>query len=879
MTILCDSATGIATTSPTDGQVFGDGTTSPISTSPLVTTQNGDYIFCGGIADGGSGIGNGPGFTLGARHSPFFNSMTQYAIQATAGSITPTITGTIAAGATLMCSAFKATPPVPTSTVFSSTINITNVQAANTEVIPVGADPTGVADSRVAIQAAITSAIAQKKAVYIPQGNYIVSCPGSSAPALTFPSHTVMIHGAGATENGYPSTVITITGGPCTNMQVGPGGSISSQDPAGWVQDLRFIGTAVPGSPTGFSCLQLNGIPALEVDRVSCDYQDIGFDAINNNYGAVFNSIRGGAGGTLNVGVYMRTGPQSGSDITFISPWVSGITCGMCMSGGGGGYHVFGGQLGARNTSPNDAAGSVILGWDYLTAATGSTSADFHGTSFEGTDYAWAFRAFDADYVETYNIAMNPSDGSHPALGVYKNTNFKNGHIDFHDSAISGHWAPQVGNALMVVSGVTLSPPFPAYPVLEDGTHVTGNEPVINGTSTWVDSVVNQSGSGVQQYATVHSSLGYQLQGGLLLNNASGTPEWSSNGGSTYTVAYTNPMTTLGDLNYGGASGAATRLAGNTTANDKVLVSTGLAQATPLTATCASLAGSGTISTCTWSSAPPTGAFVSCGAYASSTSATFTVADSASNSYTGYGSLTFGGAAMQGFYFPNIGAPITTVTLTASTTVSNLTLQCNAATNVATSSPADGTCTGTISSGTTMPCSSAITTSVAGDYLMCTGRDNNGGSALSAGSGFTLSSSVGVYAANQYGVKSVAGAITPSYGLSLSTSGLMVCGAFKPGSVASASAPTLSASPLLANPAFNQSAASQSGGTCSMSTSTSCTITLGHTYTTPVCIATQQSATLTGASVGCTVSGTTATITAAIANSETWGALVFGNPN
>lgn len=78
---------------------------------------------------------------------------------------------------------------------------------------------------------------------------------------------------------------------------------------------------------------------------------------------------------------------------------------------------------------------------------------------------------------------------------------------------------------------------------------------------------------------------------------------------------------------------------------------------------------------------------------------------------------------------------------------------------------------------------------------------------------------------------------------------------------------------------IQQSLASTYGGTCAMAAGTSCTITLGHTYTTPVCVATQQSATLTGGSVGCTVSGTTATITSAVANSETWGAFVFGNPN
>jgi hypothetical protein len=90
-------------------------------------------------------------------------------------------------------------------------------------------------------------------------------------------------------------------------------------------------------------------------------------------------------------------------------------------------------------------------------------------------------------------------------------------------------------------------------------------------------------------------------------------------------------------------------------------------------------------------------------------------------------------------------------------------------------------------------------------------------------------------------------------------------------------AQTFSSGALL--PSMVQTAASSTGGTCAMSASTSCAITLGHTYTTPVCIATQQSATLTGGAVGCTVSGTTVTITSAVLNSETWGAFVFGNPN
>lgn len=82
----------------------------------------------------------------------------------------------------------------------------------------------------------------------------------------------------------------------------------------------------------------------------------------------------------------------------------------------------------------------------------------------------------------------------------------------------------------------------------------------------------------------------------------------------------------------------------------------------------------------------------------------------------------------------------------------------------------------------------------------------------------------------------------------------------------------------LTAPSYGQSAASSTGGTCTMST-TSCTITLGHTYTTPVCIATAQGSNVTGAAAACSVSGTTVTVTATTSNTNVWGAFVFGNPN
>jgi hypothetical protein len=78
-------------------------------------------------------------------------------------------------------------------------------------------------------------------------------------------------------------------------------------------------------------------------------------------------------------------------------------------------------------------------------------------------------------------------------------------------------------------------------------------------------------------------------------------------------------------------------------------------------------------------------------------------------------------------------------------------------------------------------------------------------------------------------------------------------------------------------PAVNQPAASTWAGSCSMATATSCTVTLGYTFTTPLCTAILQG---TGTVIAgeCNVSGSTATITAASSNSGTWAVMVFGNP-
>jgi hypothetical protein len=77
---------------------------------------------------------------------------------------------------------------------------------------------------------------------------------------------------------------------------------------------------------------------------------------------------------------------------------------------------------------------------------------------------------------------------------------------------------------------------------------------------------------------------------------------------------------------------------------------------------------------------------------------------------------------------------------------------------------------------------------------------------------------------------------------------------------------------------LNQTATKNYAGTCAMSTSSSCTFSVNNSYTfTPICVAGAQDATALAGS--CAYSGGTVTITAAVPNSSTWGAILIGNPN
>lgn len=350
-----------------------------------------------------------------------------------------------------------------------------------------GVDPTGATDSFTGLQNAINAAATASVELYLPAGTYKTSA-NLHANASQF-----RMRGAGPAV-----TSITASATGYNVLTIGTG-TDGNQGPNGYVQGIHLIGATVPSSPTGISCLQLNAMLHYRVVDMQADTCDIGFDMINNNFATQFENIRGGFGGTLNVGLYLRNGAQSGSDISIYNAWINGKIAGVNIGDSGGGYHFYGGQItaGQGTGSPNDLAASVILCKDYLTSAHGSCDAEFFGTSFEGTDFAWIFRAFDQVNLATYSISINPTSGSTPAIGVFKvDTAPGNGRLSMHDTALSGNFSNSV-----LLTGINSTGVF----LTETGTYSAANNPTIGGVKQAVYTMAAQSGISTSNYNALTS--------------------------------------------------------------------------------------------------------------------------------------------------------------------------------------------------------------------------------------------------------------------------------------------------------------------------------------------------------------------------------------
>lgn len=350
-----------------------------------------------------------------------------------------------------------------------------------------GADPSGNTDSLAAFRAAVTSVITSNLCLYVPQGTYKVSA--SIAPST---SNFCML-GAGSDV-----TSITASSSGYNTLIVGPG-SVGYVGPSGHISDIAINGAGIASD--GHSALQLNGVVQYDLLRVNLGNADIGLDAINNNYGSQCRFCRIGFGGTVNVGVNLRTGAQSGSDWSFPNSWIAGVVASISMSGGGGGWHIHDGQLaaGIGLGSPSDTSGVVIIGKDYLTGTLGEVTATLDGVSFEGCNDVWALRTYNQVNLVMNGVAANPSDASHPCIGFFKGTTMQNTRVVLTGTTLSGNWS--AANMLSFAGGNA------GYKFWDENfTYSGASNPVINGVSTYVFSMAAQSGI-LQQAAVVDSNV------------------------------------------------------------------------------------------------------------------------------------------------------------------------------------------------------------------------------------------------------------------------------------------------------------------------------------------------------------------------------------
>lgn len=317
---------------------------------------------------------------------------------------------------------------------FGEQFNIERLDAKNDAYINAkdfGAKGDNVADDTLALQKAIDKSIALKLPLFIPQGSYKITA------GLTAISKNVMIYGAGGEltkikPDGYTYDALTI----------GVGVAGSGQYPSGYIRDIAFEG--ITTYVTGFTAaLKLDGMREFEVSNINTQKMPIGFDLVNNCFGSTFVNCRSNLGGIM---FNLRTGPQSGSDLTFFNCWGRGKDGAVWISGGGGGFHFYGGQLTGGNNqgADNDLIGSVVLGKDYITGAVGGVgNVNFDGIDFEGSHYIHGIRSFDQVNLMVTNssfLSTSLATAAEKPLAIIKATNSLQSRITLINVTVAGDW-------------------------------------------------------------------------------------------------------------------------------------------------------------------------------------------------------------------------------------------------------------------------------------------------------------------------------------------------------------------------------------------------------------------------------------------------------
>jgi hypothetical protein len=240
------------------------------------------------------------------------------------------------------------------------------------------------------------------------------------------------------TGNGPQSTVIMTTGSSYPGVHINLTGSFN---PSGWIKGMSVIGPSP--NPTGKQAgFLIDSTPLFKLDSLDVQNCDIGYDWNNDCFNAVGYNLNCSRFDSCNVGIHLRTGSATGSDMAFFNCQLYPKLFAICIAGGGGGYRFYGGELSAGNTVSVDANGVIQIGWDYINGVpfTGVDTTLFSGLSFEGWQGCHAIRVYGETQAKFDSLSFNASQASPglQALDILKATGMLNSILVFDSCVVDG---------------------------------------------------------------------------------------------------------------------------------------------------------------------------------------------------------------------------------------------------------------------------------------------------------------------------------------------------------------------------------------------------------------------------------------------------------